>query len=170
MRRVMNSRRRGILDLPIKATAVFVSLPPTDSATYQSISGRLWSCAPSAWAKSSCSTSKRWFTGAHCSAAARVEADERRRILARERANNRQGRDHHPFGFSAWLVGGGIKGGIAHGAIDELSFNTVENRHHVTHIHTTIWHQIDFETFHLDVPGRKRLEKDCGASIREIIA
>ncbi len=35
------------------------------------------------------------------------------------------GRDHHPFGFSAWMAGGGIKGGIVHGATDELGFHAV---------------------------------------------
>ena len=39
------------------------------------------------------------------------------------------GRDHHPQGFSAWLASGGIKGGVAHGATDELGFHAVENRH-----------------------------------------
>jgi uncharacterized protein (DUF1501 family) len=43
------------------------------------------------------------------------------------------GRDHHPFGFSMWLAGGGIKGGITHGTTDELGFHAVENRHYVPH-------------------------------------
>src|SRR5262249_46652295 len=37
------------------------------------------------------------------------------------------GRDHHIKGFSIWLAGGGIKGGITHGATDELGYNAVEN-------------------------------------------
>jgi hypothetical protein len=36
------------------------------------------------------------------------------------------GRDHHPYGFSVWMAGGGIKGGIIHGATDELGFHAVE--------------------------------------------
>src|SRR5262249_41833563 len=50
------------------------------------------------------------------------------------------GRDHHPFGFSAWMAGGGIKGGIVHGATDEVGFHAVEDRHYVTDIHATLLH------------------------------
>src|SRR5262249_48361484 len=39
------------------------------------------------------------------------------------------GRDHHVYGFSVWLAGGGIKGGVVHGATDELGFHAVENPH-----------------------------------------
>ena len=48
------------------------------------------------------------------------------------------GRDHHPYGFSIWLAGGGIKGGVVHGATDELGFHAVENRHYVTDLHATV--------------------------------
>src|SRR5437763_12964080 len=50
------------------------------------------------------------------------------------------GRDHHPQGFSAWLAGGGIKGGVTHGATDELGFHAVENRQYVTDVHATVLH------------------------------
>jgi len=80
------------------------------------------------------------------------------------------GRDHHPFGFSVWLAGGGIKGGIAHGATDELGFHAVENRHYVTDIHATILHQLGLDPRRLEVPGHKRLEIDFGQVIREIVA
>ena len=53
-------------------------------------------------------------------------------------AQGSDGRDHHPYGFSVWLAGGGIKGGIVHGATDELGFHAVENRHYVTDIHATV--------------------------------
>src|SRR5947207_5327904 len=53
-------------------------------------------------------------------------------------AEKSDGRDHHPYGFSAWMCGGGIKGGIAHGATDELGFHSVEHRHYVTDIHATV--------------------------------
>ncbi len=85
-------------------------------------------------------------------------------------ANTREGRDHHPFGFSVWMAGGGIKGGLVHGATDELGFHAVENRHYVTDIHATILHQLGLESDRLDVPGHKRIEKDYGHVIREIIA
>ena len=82
----------------------------------------------------------------------------------------RGGRDHHPFGFSIWMAGGGIKGGVAHGATDELGFHAVENRHYVTDIHATVLHQLGLDPRRLVVPGQKRLEIDFGAPIKEIIA
>jgi hypothetical protein len=85
-------------------------------------------------------------------------------------AQGSRGRDHHPFGFSVWMAGGGIKGGVAHGATDELGFHAVEDRHYVTDIHATILHQLGLEPRRLEVPGQKRLEIDFGHPIREIIA
>jgi hypothetical protein len=82
----------------------------------------------------------------------------------------REGREHHPFGFSVWMAGGGIKGGIAHGATDELGFHAIENRHYVTDLHATVLHQLGLDPRRLTIPGRKRLEIDAGDPIREIIA
>ncbi len=80
------------------------------------------------------------------------------------------GRDHHPYGFSVWLAGGGIQGGVAHGSTDELGFHAVENRHYVTDIHATILRQLGLDAHKLAVPGRKRLEKEFGTPIKAIIA
>jgi hypothetical protein len=80
------------------------------------------------------------------------------------------GRDHHPQGFCAWLAGGGIKGGVVHGATDEIGFHAVEQRHYVTDIHATVLHQLGLEPRKLAVPGRKRLEIDYGKPIKAIIA
>lgn len=80
------------------------------------------------------------------------------------------GRDHHPYGFSVWMAGGGLKGGIAHGATDDIGFHAVENRHYVTDIHATILHQLGLDPHKLEVPGQKRLEIDYGHPIHEIIA
>jgi hypothetical protein len=80
------------------------------------------------------------------------------------------GRDHHPFGFTVWLAGGGIKGGIAHGKTDELGFHAVEHRHYVTDIHATVLHQLGLDSRRLEIPGHKRLEIDFGEPIREILA
>ncbi|HZT33219.1 MAG TPA: DUF1501 domain-containing protein [Bryobacteraceae bacterium] len=85
-------------------------------------------------------------------------------------AENSNGRDHHPFGFSTWMAGGGIQGGIVHGRTDEIGFHAVENRHYVTDIHATILHQLGLEPRRLDVPGRKRLDIDYGKPIQEILA
>jgi hypothetical protein len=80
------------------------------------------------------------------------------------------GRDHHPQGFCAWLAGGGIKGGVAHGATDEIGFHAVENRHYITDVHATVLQQLGLDPRKLVVPGRKRLEIDYGKPIGEIIA
>ncbi len=80
------------------------------------------------------------------------------------------GRDHHIYGFSVWMAGGGIKGGIAHGVTDEIGFHAVENRHYVTDIHATILHQLGLDSRQLEVPGRKRLDIDHGQPIHEILA
>ncbi|MDF1751775.1 MAG: DUF1501 domain-containing protein [Verrucomicrobiales bacterium] len=79
------------------------------------------------------------------------------------------GRDHHPFGFSVWMAGGGIKGGTVHGATDELGFHAVENPHYVTDVHATILHQLGLHSHHFEVPGHKRLDIDFGSVIKEIV-
>lgn len=80
------------------------------------------------------------------------------------------GRDHHPFGFSVWMAGGGVKGGTVHGATDELGFHAIENPHYVTDIHATILHQLGLKSHTLEVPGHKRLDQDFGSVIREVIS
>ena len=79
------------------------------------------------------------------------------------------GRDHHIFGFSVWMAGGGVKGGIVHGATDEIGFHAVENRHYVTDIHATILKQLGLDSRKLEIPGRKRLDIDHGKAIEEIL-
>jgi hypothetical protein len=80
------------------------------------------------------------------------------------------GRDHHIYGFSVWLAGGGIKGGVVHGATDEIGFHAVEDRHYVTDVHATIQHLLGLDSRRLEIPGRKRLDIDHGQAIREIMA
>jgi len=80
------------------------------------------------------------------------------------------GRDHHIFGFSVWMAGGGLKRGVVHGATDEIGFHAVENRHYVTDVHATILHQLGLDSRKLEIPGRKRLDIDHGKPIPEIIA
>lgn len=50
------------------------------------------------------------------------------------------GRDHNWYGFSMWLAGGGVKGGQAIGSTDEIGFEAVEDRCHVSDLHATILH------------------------------
>lgn len=79
------------------------------------------------------------------------------------------GRDHHIYGFSVWMAGGGIRGGQVHGATDEIGFHAIENRHYVTDIHATILHQLGLDSRRLEIPDRKRLDIDHGAPISEIL-
>jgi uncharacterized protein (DUF1501 family) len=80
------------------------------------------------------------------------------------------GRDHHPYGFSICMAGGGVKGGVVHGATDELGFHAVEHRHYVTDVHATVLRQLGLDSRRLEVPGRKRLDRDHGKAIREILS
>ena len=80
------------------------------------------------------------------------------------------GRDHHPYGFSVWMAGGGLKGGIAHGATDEIGFHAVEHPHYVTDVHATLLKQLGLRSHRMEIPGQKRLEQDFGHPIDEIIA
>lgn len=82
----------------------------------------------------------------------------------------KDGRDHHIYGFSVWMAGGGLKGGIVHGKTDEIGFHAVEDRHYVTDVHATIMHQLGLDPRRLEVPGHKRLEIDFGHPIEQIIA
>jgi hypothetical protein len=79
------------------------------------------------------------------------------------------GRDHHIYGFSVWMAGGGIKGGVVHGATDEIGFHAEEHRHYVTDVHATILHLLGLDSRKLEIPGRKRLEIDHGSPIRQIM-
>ncbi|HEV3021654.1 MAG TPA: DUF1501 domain-containing protein, partial [Pirellulales bacterium] len=60
-----------------------------------------------------------------------------------------KGRDHSPRGFSMWMAGGGIKGGLAYGATDDFGFAAVENRVHVHDLHATILHLMGLDHEHL---------------------
>jgi hypothetical protein len=55
------------------------------------------------------------------------------------------GRDHNHHGFSMWLAGGGVKGGIAYGATDEFGFQAVEDKVHVHDLHATLLHLLGFD-------------------------
>jgi hypothetical protein len=55
------------------------------------------------------------------------------------------GRDHNAYGFTMWMAGGGIRGGVSYGKTDELGSAAVENRLHVKHLHATILHQLGLD-------------------------
>jgi hypothetical protein len=56
-----------------------------------------------------------------------------------------KGRDHSPRGFSAWLAGGGVKGGQTHGATDDFGYAAIEDKVHVHDLHATILHLLGFD-------------------------
>ena len=60
-------------------------------------------------------------------------------------AQNRDGRDHHPYGFSVWLAGGGIKGGQFHGATDDFGYHARIERTSVADLHATMLHQLGLD-------------------------
>ena len=62
------------------------------------------------------------------------------------------GRDHHIRGFSYFLAGGGVKGGVSHGATDELGYHAVEDVVHVRDLHATILHLLGIDHDRLSVP------------------
>ncbi len=83
------------------------------------------------------------------------------------------GRDHNHWGFSVWMAGGGIRGGLAHGATDDFGFRAVENRVHAHDLHATMLHLmgIDHERLTYRYGGRDfRLTDVEGRIIHEIIA
>ncbi len=83
------------------------------------------------------------------------------------------GRDHNPYGFTAWLAGGGVKGGHVHGATDEFGFKAVEKVVHVHDLHATILHLFGFdhEKFTFRYAGRDfRLTDVHGHVVRDILA
>lgn len=84
-------------------------------------------------------------------------------------AQNVDGRDHNPYGFSIWMAGGGLKPGI-HGATDELGFHAVENRHYITDVHATVLKQLGLNASQLEIPGRRRLKMELGEPIDAILA
>ena len=66
-----------------------------------------------------------------------------------------KGRDHNNHGFTVWLAGGGVKGGMVYGATDEFGFAAAERTMHVHDLHATILHLmgIDHETADLSLLG-----------------
>jgi hypothetical protein len=53
-------------------------------------------------------------------------------------SENGDGRDHNPYGFTVWMAGGGVKGGMVYGSTDEFGFKAVENRVSIHDLHATI--------------------------------
>ena len=102
----------------------------------------------------------RWCSGAASSA-------------ARRRREGATGRDHNNHGFSVFLAGGGVKGGMAWGSTDEFGFAAAEGRMHVHDLHATILHLmgIDHDRLTYRYSGRDfRLTDVSGTVNHHLIA
>ena len=89
--------------------------------------------------------------------------------------NNRKkwGRDHHPYAFTVWMAGGGVKPGITYGASDDLGINATKERVHVHDFQATLMHLlgIDHERFTYKFQGRRyRLTDVHGKVVKDILA
>lgn len=88
-------------------------------------------------------------------------------------SQNTTGRDHNPKGYTALMAGGGIQGGIIHGATDEVGYKAVESPHYYSDLHATVLHQLglDYRKMEVRVLGRTmRLVETGDGPIREILA
>ena len=84
-----------------------------------------------------------------------------------------KGREHHPWAFTSWLAGAGVKGGIVHGATDEHGLRAVERPVHVHDFHATILHLMGFDHERLTFrhAGRDyRLTDVHGRVVRDVLA
>jgi hypothetical protein len=83
------------------------------------------------------------------------------------------GRDHNPHGFTMWLAGGGIKGGMTYGATDDFGWKAIDKPVHVHDIHATILYLLGIDHMKLTYrySGRDfRLTDVAGNVIHDIIA
>jgi len=87
--------------------------------------------------------------------------------------SEKPGRDHNPHAFTTWLAGGGVKGGVQHGATDEIGFKAVEDKVSVNDLHATILHLlgIDHKRLTYRYNGRDfRLTDVAGEVVKQVIA
>jgi hypothetical protein len=83
------------------------------------------------------------------------------------------GRDHNPYGFTMWMAGGGIRGGMAYGATDDFGFKAVEKRVSIHDLHATILNQLGMDHTRLTYryAGRDfRLTDVHGEVVKDILA
>jgi hypothetical protein len=83
------------------------------------------------------------------------------------------GRDHNNKGFTLWMAGGGVKGGLAYGATDDYGYEAVDRRMHIHDWHATLLHLLGIDHERLTYPyaGRDfRLTDVHGIVAREIVA
>ncbi len=88
-------------------------------------------------------------------------------------SENGDGRDHNPWGFTIWMAGGGVKGGLTYGSTDELGLYAVENPVHVNDIHATILHLMGLDHMRLTYPHGGRAERatvNGGRVVHDLLA
>lgn len=88
-------------------------------------------------------------------------------------SENGDGRDHNHYGFSMWMAGGGVRGGMTYGATDDFGFRALEDRVHIHDLHATILHLmgIDHERLTYRYAGRDfRLTDVAGRVLHPIVA
>ena len=88
-------------------------------------------------------------------------------------SQNTTGRDHNPRGYTAWMAGGGIKGGVVHGATDEFGYRATVDPHYYSDLHATILHQlgVDHTKLEINVFGKSmKLVEEGFGPIAPIIA
>jgi hypothetical protein len=88
-------------------------------------------------------------------------------------AQGRDGRDHNPFGFTLWMAGAGIRGGVSHGETDEWGYKAIQGKQEIHDLHATMLHLLGVEhtqsTFRFS--GRDmRLTDVHGHVIKEVLA
>src|SRR5262245_21865834 len=88
-------------------------------------------------------------------------------------SQNTTGRDHNPRGFTSWLAGGGVKGGLVHGATDDVGHQAVQDRHYYSDLHATILQQLglDYTKMEIRVRGRTmRLVEEGDGPMTQILS
>ncbi len=69
------------------------------------------------------------------------------------------GRDHHPYGFSVWMAGGGVRGGQTYGATDDFGYRAIEHRTQTANLHATILHLLGMDHENLTYAHHGRDER-----------
>jgi arylsulfatase A-like enzyme len=88
-------------------------------------------------------------------------------------AQGTDGRDHNAKGFTMWMAGGGVKGGLSHGATDDYGYEAVDDKVHIHDWHATILHLLglDHEKLTYRYAGRDmRLTDVKGNVVKQIVA
>ena len=88
-------------------------------------------------------------------------------------SQNTTGRDHNGLGFTSWLSGGGVKGGVVEGATDEVGYKAVESPHYISDLQSTILQQLglDYKKMDFILNGRPfHLVEEGTGPIRKILS